>query len=146
MNLILAIALAATPAPAMTDVLRGVYGVESSFGRDTRDGDRHRPICERSRGAFQVRPVAVRELVRVGRLAAADIPGFSLTKCAGIRAWLAVPSNNRKAARLYLLLLRERTGNIEDALASYNCGTDYTRAVCRRYAGQVLAIASGEGP
>jgi hypothetical protein len=141
--LTLAVAMASIEPP-MADVLAAVRCVESSCGVDLRDGDLHRPICERSRGAFQVRPIAVRELVRVGRLDAADIPGFSLTNCVGIRKWLAVPSNNYKAARLYLLLIRERTGNIEDALAAYNCGNDYEQPRCRRYAGQVLAIASGE--
>jgi hypothetical protein len=142
-TLLLAIALAATPAPAMTDVLRGVYGVESSFGRDTRDGDLHRPICERSVGGYQVRPIAIRELVRVGRLA--PMRGYSLTHCAGIRKWLAVPANNRRAALLYLTLMLERSGgDIETALCRYNAGTDAERGC--RYAGQVLAIASGEGP
>ena len=130
--------------PTMTQVLAAVRCVESSCGVDLRDGDLHRPICERSRGAFQVRPIAVRELVRVGALDAADIPGFSLTNCVGIRAWLGDARNNRKAARLYLLLMRERYGNIEDALAAYNCGGDFDRPRCRRYAGAVLLIASGE--
>ena len=129
--------------PSLPDVLRGVYGVESSFGRNARDGDLDRPLCERSRGGYQVTPRAVRELVRVGWLDASEIPGFSLTNCVGIRAWLAVPRNNHNAARLYLLLMKERSGgDIELALCRYNGGSDAERGC--RYAGQVLAIASGE--
>jgi hypothetical protein len=141
MTFILAIALAATPAPAMTDVLRGVYCVESSCGRNTVDGDLHRPICERSVGGYQVRPIAIRELVRVGRLA--PMRGYSLTNCQAIRKWLAVPANNRRAALLYLTLMVERSdGDIELALCKYNAGTDAQRGC--RYAGQVLMIAGGE--
>lgn len=128
--------------PTEQQLLHGISGVESRFGAITADGDLHRPVCERSRGAYQVRPIAVRELVRVGLLQ--PMPGFSLTNCTAIRAWLAVPANNLLAARLYLRLMREGR-DVQDALAAYNCGPrrEYP-AVCRRYAGQVLAIVSGE--
>ena len=121
-------------------MLRGIYGVESSFGANAVDGDLDKPLCERSRGGYQVTPRAVRELVRVGMLK--PMRGFSLTNCAAIREWLGKPGNNKRAARLYLRLMLQRTGgDVERALCKYN-GIDAPGCV---YAGQVLAIASGEG-
>lgn len=120
--------------------MRGIHWVESRNGADQRDGDLHRPICQRSVGGYQVRPIAVRELVRVGRLDARAIKGFSLTNCVGIRKWLAVPRNNRVAAREYLRLMMVRHGgDVESALCAYNGG----EKGCR-YAGAVLLIAGGE--
>jgi hypothetical protein len=127
-------------APTEAQLLHGVGAVESRNQAHAPDGDLDKPLCQRSRGQYQVRPIAVRELVRVGALA--PMPGFSLTSCGGIRAWLAVPANNRKAATLYLRLMLERSnGDIESALCRYNGG----RKGCI-YAGQVLQIATGEGP
>lgn len=131
-----ALALALALSPAEADLMRGIHGVESSFGADLRDGDPHRPICQRSVGHYQVTPRAVRELVRVGRLDARAIKGFSLTNCVGIRKWLGVPRNNEAAARSYLRLMVERGSDVEDALCRYNGG----RAPCV-YADKVLAIA-----
>ena len=136
--LIAALALAPTEA----QLLHGIHGVESRWGADKRDGDLDAPICERSRGPYQVTPRAVRELVRVGLLKASDIPGFSLTDCSGIRVWLADPVNNKHAATLYLrLMLKRNGGDIERALCAYNGA----RRGCV-YAGQVLQIATGESP
>ena len=136
MTYLLVAALALAPTEAQ--LLHGIHGVESSFGADLRDGDLAAPICQRSRGPYQVTPRAVRELVRVGALQ--RFAGFSLTDCSGIRVWLANPENNKRAATLYLrLMLRRSGGDVELALCRYNGG----RAGCI-YAGQVLAIASGE--
>jgi hypothetical protein len=136
-SIILAAALTLA-VPSEADLLHGISGVESRFGAITADGDLHRPLCERSRGKYQVRPIAVRELVRVGLLQ--PMPGFSLTNCAGIRKWLAVPANNLLAATLYLRLMLEREdGDVEGALCRYNGG----RKGCI-YAGQVLLIAAGD--
>jgi len=137
-SLILAAALALSPTEAQ--LLDGIAYVESSRRVHAPDGDVDKPICQRSRGQYQVRPIAVRELVRVGRLDARAIKGYSLTNCVGIRKWLAVPRNNKAAAREYLRLMLERSGgDVEDALCRYNGG----RRGCV-YAGQVLMVVSGE--
>lgn len=143
MSLVLAAALALT-VPTEAQLLRGIAMVESSNRVHAPDGDLDRPICERSRGRFQVRPIAVRELVRVGDLPA--FSGFSLTNCLGIRKWLGKPANNRRAAQLYLRLMLERNGgDVERALAAYNCGPREEYPMdCLRYAGAVLMIAGGE--
>ena len=136
MSLVLAAALALSPAEA--DLLRGIHGVESNYGADLRDGDPHRPICQRSVGGYQVRPIAVRELVRVGRLK--PMKGYSLTNCQAIRKWLGKPVNNKRAATLYLRLMLERNGmDAERAACAYNG----SRAPCA-YADKVLAIARDE--
>jgi len=135
-SLILAAALALSPTEAQ--LLDGIAYVESSRRVHAPDGDLDKPICQRSRGMYQVRPIAVRELVRVGRLK--PMAGYSLTNCSGIRKWLGVPRNNRVAAREYLRLMLERSGgDVEDALCKYNGG----RKGCV-YAGQVLMVVSGE--
>ena len=148
MTAMLALLLTLGPPP-MADLLHGVRGVESSFGADTRDGDLHRPICERSVGDWQVTPRAVRHLVKLRRLDAKSVPGFSLTNCAGIRKWLKTKRGGYTAARLYLDWLLDINGrDVERALYGYNCGPYATYGesrACLRYAGQVLAIASGEG-
>lgn len=147
MSIALALSLLAME-PSIADVLHGIAGVESRHRINAPDGDRHfkradgsPAYCLRARGMFQVTPRAVRELVRVGRLDAADIPGFSLTNCTAVRKWLAVPANNYKAARLYLLLMLEESGDIETALCRYN-GPRNAKAGCV-YAGEVLLIAAG---
>jgi hypothetical protein len=137
-SFLLAAALALMPPEAA--LMDAIAFVESSRRVNAPDGDLDRPICLRSRGQYQVRPIAVRELVRLGRLDARRIKGFSLVNCAGIRAWLGVPRNNELAARLYLRLMLERSrGDVEDALCRYNGG----RKGCV-YAGQVLMVVSGE--
>lgn len=143
MSLVLAAALALS-VPTEQQLLAGIAFVESSNRTHAPDGDLDRPICERSRGQFQVRPIAVRELVRVGMLP--PMQGFSLTNCAGIRKWLGKPGNNRRAATLYLRLMLQRNGgDPERALAAYNCGPrEEYPSDCLRYAGAVLAVASGE--
>ena len=138
MSLLLAAALAVA-VPTESQLLYGIRGVESSHGTNLSDGDLDRPLCERSRGAYQVRPIAVRELVRVGMLPA--MQGFSLTNCAAIREWLGKAGNNAHAAKLYLrLMMKRHHGDVEAALCAYN-GADKG---CR-YAGAVLLIAAGEG-
>ena len=140
MTLLLAAALALT-VPTEAELLHGISAVESSHRANAPDGDLGRSICQRARGRFQVRPIAVRELVRVGYLDAADIPNYSLTNCLGIRRWLGVPANNRAAAQAYLrLMLRRSGGDVEDALCRYNG----SRKGCI-YAGQVLLMAAGRG-
>ena len=137
MSILLAAALAVA-VPTEQQLLFGISAVESSHRIHAPDGDLDRPLCERSRGQYQVRPIAVRELVRVGMLPA--MPGFSLTNSAAIRAWLGKPSNNKRAATLYLrLMLRRHDNDVEAALCAYN-GADKG---CR-YAGAVLMIAGGE--
>ena len=128
----------AIAVPSEEQLLFGIRGVESSHGVNLSDGDLDRPLCERSRGGYQVTPRAVRELVRVGLLK--PMAGFSLTNCVAIREWLGKPGNNKRAARLYLRLMLQRNGgDVEAALCAYN-GADKG---CR-YAGAVLLIAAGE--
>jgi hypothetical protein len=130
--------------PTEADLLRGIRAVESNHVSPAPDGDLNLPYCQHAIGAYQIRPIAVRELVRVGALE--PMAGFSMGNCSGIRKWLRVSTNNRLAAQLYLRLMMKRSGgDVEDALAAYNCGwrKEYP-ASCRRYAGQVLVIAGGE--
>jgi hypothetical protein len=138
----LLLAAALTMAPTEAQLLRGIAEVESGTRIHAPDGDLDRPVCRRSVGMYQVRPIAVRELVRVGWLK--PMAGYSLTNCAGIRKWLAVPANNRRAAQLYLRLMLAREPDVESALAAYNGGSGCASSTCLRYAGAVLAVASGE--
>lgn len=139
MTLLFAAALALT-VPTESQLLYGIAHVESANRAHAPDGDLGRSICQRARGRFQVRPIAVRELVRVGYLDAADIPNYSLTNCLGIRRWLGVPANNRAAAQGYLRLMLRRTGDVGAALCAYNGAPKGCI-----YAGQVLLIAAGGG-
>lgn len=119
----LALALALSLAQDMEAVLDGVRCVESSCGTNAVDGDLHQPYCERSWGEYQVTARAVRHLVDVGALSADEIPGFSHTRCEGIRRWVKVPENGRRAASLYLLLVEREVGSDIDAiLCGYNAG------------------------
>ena len=133
-------------APNEEALLAGIRCVETSCDADKRDGDRDRPICERSVYPYHVTPRAVRHLVSEGRLDASRIAGYSLTSCTGIRAYLRTEQGGKEAARAYLRFMFELSrGDEQRALAAYNCGF-WRQPVpsCNRYAGQVLAIASGE--
>lgn len=148
----LALALAASLTVALPNedaLLAGIRCVETSCDADKRDGDRHRPLCERSVYPYHVTPRAVRHLVALGRLDASRIVGYSLTDCRGIRAYLRTEQGGRDAARAYLRYMFELAdGDEQRALQNYNCGAwrkGGPSASCVRYAGQVLAIASGEG-
>lgn len=146
MSLTLALLLTVA-VPDEDALLRGIRCVETSCDADKRDGDRHRPICERSVYPYHVTPRAVRHLVALGRLDANSIPGYSLTNCTGIRAYLRTERGGREAARAYLRFMFELSeGDEQRALQFYNCGAwrkGGPSASCVRYAGQVLLIAGG---
>ncbi len=142
-NVLMLVASLASNIPSEASLLDAIRAVESNHVSPAPDGDLNLPYCQHAIGAYQIRPIAVRELVRVGALE--PMAGFSMGNCSGIRKWLRVSTNNRLAATLYLRLMMKRSGgDVEDALAAYNCGwrQEYP-ASCRRYAGQVLAIAGG---
>lgn len=147
MTLTLALAASLTVAlPNEDALLAGIRCVETSCDADKRDGDRHRPLCERSVYPYHVTPRAVRHLVAEGRLDASRIAGYSLTNCTGIRAYLRTEQGGKEAARAYLRFMLELSrGDEQRALVAYNCGF-WREPIppCIRYAGQVLAIASGE--
>ena len=135
-------------APNEEALLAGIRCVETSCDADKRDGDRDRPICERSVYPYHVTPRAVRHMVADGRLDASRIAGYSLTSCTGIRAYLRTERGGKEAARAYLRFMLELSrGDEQRALSAYNCG--FWREPlpsCIRYAGQVLQIATGEAP
>ena len=136
MTLTLALTLSLM-VPTEQQLLHGIRAVESAHQSPAPDGDLNLPYCQHAIGAYQIRPIAVRELVRVGALE--PMAGFSMGNCSGIRKWLRVSTNNRLAAQLYLRLMLKRSGgDVEDALCRYNG----SRKGCI-YAGQVLLMAGG---
>jgi hypothetical protein len=117
-----ALAVGLSAAPVDPAVLNAVRAVESSHGKDKRDGDIDRPYCQRSFGDWQVTVRAVRHMVGVGRLDAKRIPGFSLTTCGGIVKWLKTRRGGRAAANAYFGWLLSQHSDTEHAAWHWNCG------------------------
>lgn len=98
-------------------------------------GDGKLGRCGQAVGAYHMLIPTLEWLRATGRVAAPK-------GCEAQRKWLLDENNARYAARVYLLLLLERTGNIELALCLYNAGHNSTIKICA-YSGKVLNAQRG---
>ncbi len=115
--------------------------VESSNGLDKRDGDRTKPLCERSIGDYQVKPDTLRDLVRWGYI---QVPkALDLTSCAAVIAYLRTEEGGLNGGMGAMAFALDTChGDVRCALYKYNCGPweAGSNKFCHRYARRVLDI------
>lgn len=111
------------------DLVLDQIRVHESVGGTILEGDSHLGRCGQSIGAYHMRVSTLEWLRATDRVVAPR-------GCEAQRKWLMDEANARYAAKVYLELLLQRTGDLNLALCLYNAGHNSTIKVCT-YSGKV---------